>query len=1172
MQYHSLQQGFERAVEFAGSFGGRSRQFLLTSREHAALWARRAHAWFRALPKPARVAGYAGFGVLAVWAVIISLFYAALLFGPINIDGLAPRIVASVEARLPDGMQMQVSGANLQRGRHGIGIRLNSVKVVDAVGTTVFSAPSATVGFKLLSVAAGDLSPERLIITEPVVSLTGQADNGGETMNVADIVAIAFLILNADGGLGELNVSQATVITAGEGPRLDGVDARFIAEPAGEGAPSIALEVSGGNDGGAEWAMNGRLQRRADGGLSGEFAFADLVPQELMGLAENSAVHMESPISGQLAFATLQDGTLADGRFDILVGAGKIQAGKDIDFLLDEARISGTWDASRRALRIAPSRILAGQNQAMLAGEFVVPDKRSMSYGTVPFGLGFTDVRIGIGKDKEPVAIDAVVFDAVYDVLNHQTRVNRLDFLKGDASLSMLGFVRQAPGSPGIALRGSAAKMSIDVFKSLWPEGLAPLTRDWIVRQVHGGDIVDATVNIDIRPGDLAAAGGVRGLPRGAVTVSFETVATEFGYFHDLPPIRDAKLRGTWTPTSFELSFAGDEARIDLPSGRTISVTGGSYNIYDTTVKPAHANLEIFSKGGLDTHLELLDFDPLNIARKHDLDIASMGGDAVVHMAMDFDIREGVRVEDTGLTVEATISRLHVPAGPGRVIEDGDVKLAIRNGVMHVAGDGRIGGVGAKISVTQSLYGNAEASERSVAMILDAEARKALGLDFGDLVQGTFPIDVEELGDQRRRVEADLKDVRLFQPGIGLDKPPGSPATFVAILSPDKETGGTRLSDMRISGRELFMSGSGLVRKSGGIDWLEFDSFRLQSDDSAKVTIQTDKNGNFSAKIEAARFDMRRVVENAKTGGIADGTAKSGDKHRYRVAAVIGSGRGYNGEILQSIDIDLDMHGDTVSKLKMTGAFADNSTMRMEIAPKQGNPSPVLSIQSNNAGRLLRWLDLYSRVNGGQIGMNARLGPGAGDATGRWQMVNFAINQDPSLSTLITQTGKMAEDPLWQAAAQRKAPSATNIGFDELYVDFSKSRGAFNLRNGVLRGPVVGATFDGQVDFTGRRINVNGTYVPLYAINNFFGRVPLLGTILGGRADEGLIGVNFSVRGNLNRPNLIVNPVSAVTPGIFRLLLDAPSRSVPGGRSAPRSNGNDVKTDPFDPLSQQNGR
>ena len=1127
---------------------------------------------FAKLPGPVRYVGYGIGGLVVAWCVVLALVYLRLLFGPVSIDGFAPRIAAAVEARLPPGFQLDVSGADIERVGAGFGVRLTDARVRDAQGAPMFSAPAVTVGFSLLSFASGDIAPRSLILSAPNISLIGGGEATG-TLNAADIVAIAFVVLNPDGGIEELDVTEATVSAAGEGVHLEGVHARLFAEHSGSGPSSIALEARGGLTPQSEWAANGRLVRRDDGGISGELAFADLVPDALFPAttAGPRRIAAETPVSGQVSFATLLDGTLADARFDILIGAGRIQAGDDVSFKLDEARISGSWDAARRVMKIAPSRFLAGRSRAVLGGEIAFPDNRSMSYGTVPIGLGFTDVHIATREDAEPVVIDAVVFDAVYEIAARQVRVGRFDFLAGDASISMLGYLRQAPGSPGIALRGEAARMSMDVFKSLWPEGVAPATRDWLMRQVHGGDIVNATVNVSIEPGELAAVGGLANLSRNAVSVTFRIEDADFGYFYDLPAIRSATLDGRWTPSSFELEFVGDKARIDLPASGPVFVTGGSYMLRDTRVNPVQAELEILTRGPLPSHLLLLDHDPLNVPTSRGMDIAQTAGDVAMRMTMDMPIREGLTIADTGLIVDATITGLRFPASPEQVIEKGDVTLTIRNGLLRVSGEGQIDGVKADLSVSEPIYGNAGESERQVSLILDAKSRKALGLDFGDFLQGEFPVVMNELDEGRRRVEADLKNARLYQPAVGLDKPPGSPATFAAILSPDAETGGTRLSDIRLSGRELFVSGSGLVRANGQIAALDLDTFRLQGDDSARMSVRTDKGGNFNVEIEAVRFDMRRVLDNAKTGGLAEGGARSGDTRRYKVAAVIGSARGYNGEILQSVDIDLDMKGDDIRYIKMTGAFSDNSTMRFEIARPAARPDPVMSVSGNNAGRLLRWLDLYSRINGGQIGMRATLGKNSGDARGRFQIVNFAIDRDPSLSTLIDRTGSLRGDPSWQEAS-RNAPNTANMGFDEFYVDFARARGIFDFRHGVLRGPAVGATFDGQVDFTGRRVAANGTYVPLYAINNFFGRVPLLGTILGGRSNEGLIGVNFSVAGDLARPTLTVNPVSAVTPGIFRLLLDAPSRSMQSGGQSPQPGNNGVSPDRFDPLAQQPGR
>ena len=58
--------------------------------------------------------------------------------------------------------------------------------------------------------------------------------------------------------------------------------------------------------------------------------------------------------------------------------------------------------------------------------------------------------------------------------------------------------------------------------------------------------------------------------------------------------------------------------------------------------------------------------------------------------------------------------------------------------------------------------------------------------------------------------------------------------------------------------------------------------------------------------------------------------------------------------------------------------------------------------------------------------------------------------------------------------------------------------GQMAVRDGVVRGPLVGATIEGIIDYLRDEVHLRGTFVPLYGVNNIFGRVPFLGTFLGG--------------------------------------------------------------------------
>ena len=88
-----------------------------------------------------------------------------------------------------------------------------------------------------------------------------------------------------------------------------------------------------------------------------------------------------------------------------------------------------------------------------------------------------------------------------------------------------------------------------------------------------------------------------------------------------------------------------------------------------------------------------------------------------------------------------------------------------------------------------------------------------------------------------------------------------------------------------------------------------------------------------------------------------------------------------------------------------------------------------------------------------------------------------------------------------------------------------------------------------MVDFKAQTVDLGGTYVPLYGLNSALGSIPLLGKVLVGRQGEGVVGITFAIKGKLDEPTVLVNPMSVMTPGIFRQIFEF--SSVPEETAAP---------------------
>jgi len=133
-------------------------------------------------------------------------------------------------------------------------------------------------------------------------------------------------------------------------------------------------------------------------------------------------------------------------------------------------------------------------------------------------------------------------------------------------------------------------------------------------------------------------------------------------------------------------------------------------------------------------------------------------------------------------------------------------------------------------------------------------------------------------------------------------------------------------------------------------------------------------------------------------------------------------------------------------------------------------------------------------------------------------IANFSIRGEAALDRVVS-------------GAPGGAPNG--VEFSRMRVEFTRLPGKLSLRDGVVRGPIVGATVEGQIDYAANDVRMRGTFIPLYGLNNAFNQIPIVGLFLGGDK-EGVLGITYEVVGPPGRSVLRVNPISAVAPGLFR--------------------------------------
>lgn len=155
---------------------------------------------------------------------------------------------------------------------------------------------------------------------------------------------------------------------------------------------------------------------------------------------------------------------------------------------------------------------------------------------------------------------------------------------------------------------------------------------------------------------------------------------------------------------------------------------------------------------------------------------------------------------------------------------------------------------------------------------------------------------------------------------------------------------------------------------------------------------------------------------------------------------------------------------------------------------------------------------------------------------GQIDVRNFAIVNEARLQSIVSKPPPGADRSLNQAV--RRDLDVSQAKFERGFARVEKGADYLSVSDGVVRGPTIGSTFQGKVFDGDGNMAITGTFMPAYGLNRIFGEIPILGQILGNGRDRGLIGITFKLSGKTSEPQLAINPLSIVAPGIFRSIFE----------------------------------
>jgi hypothetical protein len=547
------------------------------------------------------------------------------------------------------------------------------------------------------------------------------------------------------------------------------------------------------------------------------------------------------------------------------------------------------------------------------------------------------------------------------------------------------------------------------------------------------------------------------------------------------------------------------------------------FEVPDLAPKPVPARVKFRVEGPVPAVAEILASDRLSELSGTLVDPNSSKGTVSALVTLGLPIKRELTKADTAYAVTADLGGFaadHLVMN--QKLEANTLKVVANNQGYQVKGDVRINGQPASLDYRKPNEGDADVKLQAT---LDDASRARLGFDLGPAVSGAIPIKlVGKIGggdrDSRVGIDADLTALKLDNILPGWVKVPGkaSRAIFNVVQKPQS----TRLEDIVIDGGGVLIKGSIEVDQNGELINANFPTYSPAEGDKTALKAERGPDGVMKVTMRGDVFDGRGFLKSVISGKEADAKNKTKSVD-FDLDLKLGAVAGYYGEAVRSVEVKMSRRNGAIKSFGLNGKLGRDTPLTADLRGRtQGRE--VIYIETNDAGAFFRFTDTYAKMIGGQLAL-AMDPPAAepGVKEGLLNVRDFSVKGEAALDRL---------------AAGGPGAASNGIAFSRLRAEFTRQNGQLTIREGVVKGPTIGATIEGSIDYPGNQVRMSGTFVPLYGLNNVFGQIPIFGLFLGGGSNEGLIGVTYEVVGSPGQPVLRVNPISAMAPGVLRKIFE----------------------------------
>jgi uncharacterized protein DUF3971/AsmA-like protein len=1070
----------------------------------------------------------AAIGAAAVFFVVGAAI--RLLIGPVSLGPFGGTLSNAIAQALP-GITVQYDQAAIEwtRDQGRVNLVILGARVFDSEGRIIAQAPKADIDLAARPLLQGKTVVQRITLVGVQLTLVRTLDGGlrlgvEKDKNQHDILSrIKDAISKSSGKTSSLQsfaIRNARLAFYDEptGLFLVAPDANFQVTTEGAGLNATldaALEISG-----HPAHVSGQFKiPPARGPVTGNVSVTGL---DLRALGANSKTFAETKKVGLVvdmsgAFTVLgahlvsaDFGLGAKGTLDV---PGLAHGPLKVNSLQVVAR----YDGNAGRLLVDDASLAAGGASAHLTGSGDLVYDKSGALERIGFDATMDKVALDMpGVLASPMALRTVATHGSYLFATRDIVFENLTIQSGALNMQAAGKLTLVPKqAPALEVKGQMAALPLKEFLRYWPRSAGSGARDWVERNMAAGLVGPVAFEAHMPAGMLDASQ----LPEGALRVTLPLAGAEANYIQGLTHL--TQLKGVATLT-------GDTFSADIQSARIgpLAVTRGHALITNLHVPESPGAFEAHVEGAVTDVLTLIDKKPLNYPTRFGIGIDGTKGNAALDLSFRLPMKKNLNVDDVAIGIKAAVTGLGYSLSDHARLSDGTANLEIDNAKLHASGTATLADSKLNFDWSEDFRTNDPVTTRiALKGVLDDGGRAALNFPSESFLKGAAPVTATLTGHRASLRSADmtldLTPAVMTLDLIGLDKPSGFPATahVTATFGPGSAI---QAETLKVTGPGVTASGGAAFDKDGHLVSLAFPIIHFGAANDFSLTL-TRANGINDIVVRGHSLDGERLAGRGSKNG--DDFSLTGPFH---IGAHLDRMMLRDGVNVAPFALDVTGTGDRLSTLSLSGSLSKTATIAGELAGGEGGRR--LTFATNDAGLLAKGFFGFSSLKGGRIDLTATLGgksakADAPDYQGKLIVTDVKVLNQPFLARLFSAGSLGGLIDLMQNQG---------ITVEKLEVPFSSRNGVIEVHDARATGPAIGATADGYIDRPKNDIALKGTLVPLFGVNSVLGKIPIIGNVLVSKEGEGIFGMTYSVKGNADQPSVSVNPLSVLTPGIFR--------------------------------------